>query len=263
MVHDFTSRAAARNLLDESDVVPSDELTDAVADLRSLGHQPAPAISPALAEAMRRAASSAGQSSHPELGATDNVITLRPGKLRRRGTAVGGAVVLAMAAGMGGVAAFGPGNAVETAIESVIRWAAPAESAEPATGEQPASGERPAPAQPEPIPTPEAPMVTEPPAPAPLPEAPEATVPNGAASTERRAEPTSPAPEPKGKPKAPGEVGRGIAPPIELPELPAPLPDPVTTPRSVAPVDPRGLPVPGETRKPAPDAEPSGQIARP
>lgn len=254
MVHDSTSRAAARDLLAESDVVASDELTDALAELRSLGERPAPKISPALAEAMRQAAAPADQSSGPGTSGAGNVVALPFGKsrVRRRGAAVGGAVVLAMAAGVGGVAAFGPDNAVETAIESVIRWAAPPELTEPASEEQPAR------VQPESVPVPDAPPVSELPTPAPPQPAPELTGPGELAPTDAPAEPETPAPAtPKGQSTDPGEPSRGAVPPVELPELPVPLPDPVATPRSVVPVTPPQLPVPGGATTPAPSSEPS------
>lgn len=250
MVHDSTSRETVRDLLAESDVVPSDELTDALAELRSLGEQPAPPISPALAEAMRKAAAPARQPSGPDTSGADNVVSLRFGKARRRGAAVGGAVVLAMAAGMGGVAAFGPDNAVETAIESVISWVAPTERSEPA------SDERPAPAQPESVPAPVAPPASELPNSAPSQGTLEPTGPGEPTGQRAPAKPETPAPATrKGEQPAPGEAEQRAVPPVEVPELPVPIPDPVTTPRSVIPVDPPQLPLPGGA--PAPSAEPS------
>lgn len=247
MVYDPTSRVAAQDLLDESDVVPSDELTAALGELKSLGERPAPPVSPALAEAMRQAA--AGKDEH-------NVVPLpfgktsRFGKRGRRGAAVGGAVVLAMAAGMGGVAAFAPGNAVETAFESVIRWVAPAERTEPASDEQPVPVE-PGRGQ---LMVPETPQLTEVPAPAPSQAAPEHP---------GQSELPAPAPEPEapatreGRPDNAEEPQRRVVPPVEVPDLPVPIPDPVTTPRSVLPVDPPELPVPGPSQTPAPSERPS------
>lgn len=256
MVHDPSSRATARNLLAESDVVASEELTVALAELRGVGQRPAPPISPALAEAMRQAAVPGDRSSESD----GNVVPLRSRKAKRRGAAVSGVVVLAMAAGMGGVAALGPGNAVETAIESVIRWVAPSEPAEPASDKQPD------PAQPAPVPAPDVTPVPQAPVSAPAPEGPGAVEPGtrGGEGSPAAPEPTTSA-EPeihapadrKGTSKDLPEVERRVVPPVELPELPVEAPRPVPTPRSVLPVDPPGLTVPGGTPKPAPSAEPS------
>lgn len=255
MVHDSASRAAARDLLADSDVVPSDELTDALAELGSLGRRPAPPISPALAEAMqKRVSTSAGHSPDSEPSALDNVVPFGPAKARRRGAAVGGAVVLAMVAGMGGVAAFGPVNPVQTAIESVIRWAAPAERVDPASEEQPA------PVQPESVPAPEAPLITELPAPAPSADTPAPSVPAEVevVSPAVPAEPESPAPPTrKSKSTDADESRRAVVPPVELPELPVQVPERVTTPRAEVPVNPPELPVPGGLPKPVPSAKPS------
>lgn len=246
MVYDPASRVAAQDLLAESDVVPSDELTAALGELKSLGERPAPPVSPALAEAMRQVA--AGKDTH-------NVVPLpfgkssRFGKRGRRGAAVGGAVVLAMAAGMGGVAAFGPGNPVETAFESVIRWVAPETRTEPVSDEQPAPVE---PGGQPPVPV--TPRITEVPAPAPSQTTLEHTGPS---------ELPVPAPEPEapatreGRPGNAEEPQRRVIPPVEVPDLPVPIPDPVTTPRSVLPVDPPELPVPGPAQTPAPSERPS------
>lgn len=251
MVHDITSRAAARDLLAESGVAPSDGLTEALSELRAVGQQPAPPISPALAEAMSRAADPATDC---QPTAPTNVVAIGRGRLRRRGAAAGGAVVLAMAAGMGGVAALGPGNAVENMIDSVIRWAAPMERTEPVSDEQ-AETVNPGSV---PVPSPEVPPA------APLPEPSgqqgyrEPDKANGTVSSET-AEPALPSPAaPRGGPAA-EESGRGALPPIEVPELPLTIPDPVTTPRSVIPVDPPQLPFPtgSATQSPAPTASPT------
>ena len=268
MASEPASRETVRNLMTESDVVPTDQLTAALAGLSHFGQRPAPEMSPAVAEAISRASAPVGPSSTTGVNAGDTVILLRTGeagngkrsngpegrgRAGRRGAAVSGAVVLAMAAGIGGVAAFGPDNAVETAIETVIRWAAPVEQPEPE------SGERPDPVQPAVVPPGEAPSSGEvPPAPAPMPTQPESSEPEEAASPEASPEPSREHPvpaSPKGRPENPGEQARRNVPPVELPELPLPALE--STPPSGPPVDPPGLSDPERTPKPVPSAKPS------
>lgn len=266
MVHDPSSRAAARHLLVESDVVPSDELTDALAQFSELGRQSAPPMSSAVREALQQAALTAivepTNDEIPSGDAAADVVSLRYGKARRRGAAVGGAVVLAMAAGMGGVAAFGPDNALNTAIHSVIGWAVPPEQIEQVSDDEIA------PAQTDPLPAgvpgPEVPPAAGLPDTAPSHNAEPPYGSGGVSAPDTEpgpAEPADPAPtppaSPRPKPADAGEGARGKIPSVDLPELPVPLPEPVTTPRAVIPVEPPQLPVPGGPLTSVPGPTPS------
>lgn len=247
MVHDITSRAAARELLAESGVAPSDKLTEALSELRAAGQRPAPPMSPALAEAMSRAADPATDF---ELVTPTDVVAIGRGRRRRRSAAAGGAVVLAMATGMGGVAALGPGNAVENMIDSVIRWAAPTERTEPVPDREMGT------VNPDSIPAPSPELLPAAPLPDPagqqvLPEPDNA---NGTLPPETAEAVLSSPGAPGGGAEA-EESERGALPRIEVPDLPVKVPDPVTTPRSVIPVEPPQMPFP--TGSPTPTEAPA------
>ncbi|WP_323960121.1 hypothetical protein GC088_01285 [Arthrobacter sp. JZ12] len=258
MAHDPSSRAAVQNLLAESDVAPSEELTRALSDLSSVGRREAPPISPELAAVMRQASSAPGDNISATPSRTtgeSNVIPLRRGRKASRGAAMGGAVVLAMAAGIGGVAAFGPDNSVESAVESVLRWVAPADAPEPASDDQPAKP-APAPAQvtPDSVPTPAqptGPVVTEVPTEVPV----ERTAPEPGRALPSPTQ-DRPTPQDAGKPE------KKVVPRVELPELPVPVPDPGTGNRPELPIDTPELPVPGGIGTTAPTPDPALRQSR-